>query len=66
MISKPKTRWMAACFTRAPVSAPKPLLLQVCCDATQHLSQVRAGAAAGVEHVHVLASQPVGDAQVVP
>ena len=39
--------------------------LQVCCDATQHFGQVRAGTAAGVEDVHVLAGQPVGDAQVV-
>ena len=41
------------------------LALQICCDATQHLGQVRAGTAAGVENVHVLAGQPVGDAEVV-
>ena len=39
------------------------LVLQVGGDAAQRLSQVRAGDAAGVEDVHVLAGQPVGDAK---
>ena len=28
-------------------------------DAVQHLNQIRPGAAAGVEHVHVICGQPV-------
>ena len=40
--------------------------LQVLCDAAQHLADVRAGAAAWIEHVDVLSRQPVLYAEVVP
>ena len=66
MISNPNTRSVAAFFTRDPTSAPSPLSLEVLRNAAQHLADVRAGAAAWIEHVHVLSRQPVRDAEVVP
>ena len=65
MISKPKTRPVAARFTCAPVSAPRPRSWRLDGDAAQDLGEVRAGAAAGVEDVDVVGGQAVGDAQVV-
>ena len=65
MISKPNTRSVAACFTRAPVSAPRPRPFEVGGDAAHHLGEIRAGAAAGVEYVDVIGGQPFGDAEIV-
>ena len=65
IISKPNTRCVAACFTRAPVSAPRALAPQVGGDALQRFGQVGPGASAGVEDVDVLGGQPVLNAQVV-
>ena len=65
MISKPKTRSVAALFTCAPVSAPRPRSWRLDGDAAQHLGEVRAGAAAGIEDVDVIGGQAVGDAEVV-
>ena len=39
--------------------------LEVGCDASQHLGEVCAGAAAGVEYVDVVGGQPFGDSEVV-
>ena len=66
MISKPNTRCIAACFTRAPMRAPKPLPSQVGGDALQRLRQVGPSATAGVQNVDVLGGQPVLDAQDPP
>ena len=54
MISKPKTRSVAARLTLAPVSAPRPWPLQVLGDPAEDLGKVCAGAAAGVEDVDVI------------
>ena len=64
MISNPKTRSVAACFTRAPVSAPR-LALEIGADSAEHLGNVGASAAARIEHVDVIGRQPVGDAEVI-
>ena len=65
MISKPNTRLVAACFTRAPVRAPRSAALEVVGDASQHLGEVRAGAAAWIEYGDVIGGQAFGDSEVV-
>ena len=41
------------------------MVLEVGGDASQHLGEVRTGAAAGIEHIDVLGGQTIGDAEVV-
>ena len=65
MISKPNTRSVAACRTRAPASAPEALTFEIGGDAAQHLRQIGAGAAAGVKHVDVLRGETLRDAEIV-
>ena len=48
-----------------PGQGSEAAVLEVGCDAAQHLGEVRAGAAAGVEDVDVVGGQAVGDAEVV-
>ena len=48
-----------------PGEGTEAAVLEVGCDAAQHLGEVRAGAAAGIEDVDVVGGQAVGDAQVV-
>ena len=66
MISKPNTRWGGGLLQRSARQRPQTLALQVGRDAPQHLRQVRAGAAARVQHVNIVAGQAVGNSQVVP
>ena len=65
MISKPMTRFIAARFTSWRVSASAPLAVQRLVDLAQHLDEVGAGAAAGVEHDHALVGEAVGDAELL-
>ena len=65
MISNPNTRSVAACFTRAPARAPRPRPSRLAGDAAQHFCEIRAGAAARVEHVDVFRGEALGDAEVV-
>ena len=64
MISNPKTRSVAACFNRAPVSAPR-LPSRLALMRREHLGNVGASAAARIEHVDVIGRQPVGDSEVI-
>ena len=50
--------------TRAGKRA-QPLVVEIGCDAAQDFSQIRAGAAAGVEHIHVVGRETVGDVEIV-
>ena len=65
MISKPKTRLVAASFTRAPDECAEALFLEIARNAAQHLGEIRPGPAAGVQHINVLRCQPVRDPEVV-
>ena len=64
-ISKPKTRLMAACFRSLATSASSPFSRSVCGDLVQHLDEVGAGAAAGVEHDDARVGEAVGDVQLL-
>ena len=63
-ISKPKTRFMAAFLRSLGEQAVAALVAQRLGDLAEHLDQVGAGAAAGVEHDHARVGQPVGDIEL--